>query len=739
MIFSIRILIFSITILFAACKLSHESSVTGKKDNAQIGAKLFLCKEKPEYGCIDHHALPPELLQPKDAELKPRETVGVNLASSAFYPRSEWYERCSKEINRRIVGKDPALVKPWRDGEKHLVTSWASGLNLTAVTHIRFGPRGVAITPRHVLYIKHYGYHPRVGDSVRFLTMDNRLIERNVSATKYVKTDDPSDFAIDITVIRLDADLPGSIAPMKLVRPDDAAFGDLPVTSCPVLRIDQEAKALVVLAAPGTLTEREARFWRPIFGTDDVAWSKTYDSYYEDMVRGDSSSPSIAIYTDENGVSPYLLSQVTSAGPGHGTRISNQASELQKIISDFGDADEKYKIRFGPYEYAGHAKPFCSVEAARIGTTSHCNVKVTGSGDRVVGTPKLTNGSTPRWVTQDNSWLAETGCPPNDNLVLSVILRGPDGEGLPCESNNVTPAVKPACAVELTRKGRTNSCIAALRWDKDSGPVNSYTFSGQAYQWDGQSSKIFTGQKDQLTSDAITADFNGDSLNDRAKRSVQGDWMVSLGKPDGQLADAKSWARWSPSLGPWINVMTSDFNGDKRFDIIGRSTINGQWHVAIARPRAPAFRKIIAGAWNSSDKLVDVMVGDVDGDGFSDVVGRTALKGEWWLKRGLATGIESSMQKIGVWEPRVTWKNVALIDMDGDERPEIIGMASAGRWWFSHLDKENTQFKLRHQRAFQWNDAQVWPSINCPSGNATSVEFALSGPGGTGTCRATVQ
>jgi len=209
------------------------------------------CKtEKKERSRITYDVSPPEILKdpnsssapaPSDAatlDLTSATTPCVTQISSQGYAADRtWRESFSRFFMQRICGKDPNVAKNWRSSTQYNPDSWVAGVNLTGIT--LNVPRGTAITPRHVIYTKHYGYHGQVGQTLNFLTLDNRLISRKIIGVKYLSTE----FDPDIAVIQLEYDLPGSITPLKVLHPNAANYVAL---YSPLLRIDQESKALIV-------------------------------------------------------------------------------------------------------------------------------------------------------------------------------------------------------------------------------------------------------------------------------------------------------------------------------------------------------------------------------------------------------------------------------------------------------------------------------------------------------------
>ncbi len=78
----------------------------------------------------------------------------------------------------------------------------------------------------------------------------------------------------------------------------------------------------------------------------------------------------------------------------------------------------------------------------------------------------------------------------------------------------------------------------------------------------------------------------------------------------------------------WRDVMTGDFNGDGKQDIIGRSSA-GQWFVGVS-DGSSSFSNQLWTTWNEAVGWRDVQIGDFNGDGKADIAGRTA-SGDWWV------------------------------------------------------------------------------------------------------------
>ena len=351
-----------------------------------------------------------------------------------------WRDAFSRAVMQRICGKDPATAKPWRTATAYNPNSWVAGINLTAVT--QNVPRGTAITPRHVIYTKHYGFHGQVGQTLNFLTMDNRVVSRKIIDVKFLS----STFDPDIAVARLDSDLPGSITPMKVLHPNATNYAAI---FSPLLRIDQESKALIVQATPSGPQgiQTDASVNPP---------GAAYSLYYEDMISGDSSSPSILLMNTNNGVMPILFSVVTYSGPGQGPKMGANFSQIQSAIESFGDA---HKIVTAPEPAAPKAAPSCSVTASRVGSTNNCAITIVGSADDVTGNPVVTPATPSSWSRSGNTWTGQSPCSLNSETTFTATLTGLGGKGRSCESGVITPVVVlPTCTVSAKRKDQGDTC-----------------------------------------------------------------------------------------------------------------------------------------------------------------------------------------------------------------------------------------------------------------------------------------
>ncbi len=92
--------------------------------------------------------------------------------------------------------------------------------------------------------------------------------------------------------------------------------------------------------------------------------------------------------------------------------------------------------------------------------------------------------------------------------------------------------------------------------------------------------------------------------------------------------------------------MVGDFNGDGRDDLIGRVATNGDWW--IANSTGGSFANERWGRWSANVAWMDVTVGNLNGNGPSDLFGRVARNGDWWAAR--SNGSNGFVnERVGCW------------------------------------------------------------------------------------------
>jgi hypothetical protein len=207
-------------------------------------------------------------------------------------------------------------------------------------------------------------------------------------------------------------------------------------------------------------------------------------------------------------------------------------------------------------------------------------------------------------------------------------------------------------------------------------------------------------------------DFDGDGRTDIAALASNGRWYGLVGQANGRWGSAVL-GYWNPSLGFTDDILMGDFNGDGRADIAGRAE-SGEWWAAIANADTVGFTNTLLGVWSSNEGWNHVNVGDFNGDGAADVVWK-ADNGRWWGLISNGTADVRVSTQIGQWSTNVVWTGVTVGDADGDGRDEIIGRVATtmeqarGSIWVSDFVDDGTMQTSR------WGLQALVPSVETRS------------------------
>jgi hypothetical protein len=206
--------------------------------------------------------------------------------------------------------------------------------------------------------------------------------------------------------------------------------------------------------------------------------------------------------------------------------------------------------------------------------------------------------------------------------------------------------------------------------------------------------------------DVKVGDFTGDGKTDIIGRVQQsGDWW--LAQSTGTSFTNSMWTHWSPAV-TWVDVNVGDFDGDGKADLTGRVAQSGDWWTSIST--GSSVISTLWDHWNPNVSWVDVQVGDFNGDGKSDIVGRVAQTGEWWVGQSTGTSFTNSLWATWAAGPGVTWVDVKVGDFNGDGKDDIIGRrADTGQWFvgLSSGSSFNSTVWGVWSTAVTWVDVQV--------------------------------
>ena len=208
---------------------------------------------------------------------------------------------------------------------------WAYGIDLTPIspwnsTH-GLNAAGTLISPRHVLFVEHYNYHPSAGATIHFVDNDNNVVIRTVtSVQKHPSVAEGGTFP-DITIGVLNADVPNAISFAKIL-PDNY------IDYLPGLNMGLGSSArLPVYIADSPENALVSDF---ISLSHAITCATPADSqrlaFYENMVVGDSGSPVCFIINN----SLVILGTVTWAGAASGTATHTFKNDINQIMTSLG-------------------------------------------------------------------------------------------------------------------------------------------------------------------------------------------------------------------------------------------------------------------------------------------------------------------------------------------------------------------------------------------------------------------
>ena len=205
--------------------------------------------------------------------------------------------------------------------------------------------------------------------------------------------------------------------------------------------------------------------------------------------------------------------------------------------------------------------------------------------------------------------------------------------------------------------------------------------------------------------DIVAGDFNGDGKTDVAGRTASGQWWNAVANSAGNGFDTQRFGRWNSALS-WSSVLTGDFDGDGRDDIAGLAD-NGHWWGLLGQSDGTGTSHLL-GSWDLGLGFRDIVTGDFNGDGRTDIAGRSD-GGTWWGALANSATIGFTNTVLGVWSAGTQWNNVVTGDFDGDGLTDIAGRAGDGAWWGMY---SNGSAGPRSSRIIgQWDPAGRWAGV----------------------------
>ncbi|KAK7505613.1 hypothetical protein BaRGS_00002884 [Batillaria attramentaria] len=260
-------------------------------------------------------------------------------------------DRLAASRDKGVAPKDALPIFSVQDhNHKHYVRNpdcWAADLDLTCISpwnsngHTR--KAGTLVSPRHAVWARHYNIP--VNSTLRFVARDGTVVDRRITATRYVDAHGGSGFyGRDNVVGVLDRDVPASISYAKVMPHTLLTMHPPPNVHLPVMSTDFEEKALV--------TDFFLYSNRSISLRSPYTSSPRHD-YYEPKITGDSGNPSFFIIDDEL----VLLFTFTSGGAGGGTNFIYHYDDINRIMTQLGGGYQLTEVDLSRFLGEGEVLP----------------------------------------------------------------------------------------------------------------------------------------------------------------------------------------------------------------------------------------------------------------------------------------------------------------------------------------------------------------------------------------------
>jgi uncharacterized repeat protein (TIGR03803 family) len=183
-----------------------------------------------------------------------------------------------------------------------------------------------------------------------------------------------------------------------------------------------------------------------------------------------------------------------------------------------------------------------------------------------------------------------------------------------------------------------------------------------------------------------------------------GQWWV--GASNGSAFSSTQPLIWSTGV-TWVDVLTGDFNGDGFTDIAGRAKETGDWWVSLANGSG-GFTTSKWDTWRTDITWVDVKVGRFSTDVRDEIVGRALQTGQWWVAQSTGSSFNNSLW--ATWSTGATWVDVQVGHFYGSTRTDIAGRwLQGGQWWVGQSTGGgfSTGLWATWSTAVTWVDVQV--------------------------------
>ena len=243
----------------------------------------------------------------------------------------------------------------------------------------------------------------------------------------------------------------------------------------------------------------------------------------------------------------------------------------------------------------------------------------------------------------------------------------------------------------------------------------------------------------QYYSTIQTGDINGDGRAELLGRSADGILVYGFDPDTTTWVQLPGGPAWS-NLGGWDDpkyystIQTGDIDGDGRAELLARGA--GGILAYDFDPNTNAWSQLPAGpvwsdaeSWNQIQYYSTIQLGDINGDGRDELLGRSA---DGILVYGFDPGTNAWVQlpggpawsDVGGWDDPKYYSTIQTGDIDGDGRAELLARGAGGIEVYGFDSGTNTWEQMPNGPA--WSDAQLW---NTPEYYSTIQTGDINGDG----------
>ncbi len=209
--------------------------------------------------------------------------------------------------------------------------------------------------------------------------------------------------------------------------------------------------------------------------------------------------------------------------------------------------------------------------------------------------------------------------------------------------------------------------------------------------------------------EVAVGDFDGNGIDDLGIMTSLGSWWTY--RSNGSSFNAQKWTTWNVDNG-LLDVQVGDFTGDGKTDIAGLfgTPIANRYNWWVGRS-APAqkFVNRVWGTWTINGTVDEIVSGDFNGDGKTDIAG--LFNGQhWWVNAANATSSGFNISKWATWSFATGGlRHMDVYDINGDGRDDLVGFSTngpeAGYWnvGIAGVNNFNTRRTVMFSSTANWS------------------------------------